>query len=234
MEKSRSEIDAAKSQALFGLIRKRHAGPLRRALVVGCGSGREAGILGRTFHAETIGIDIGAEFVFDHEASRPAKLMLMDAQALEFEDSFFDLVYSFHALEHIPDPRRALSEMRRVLRVGGTFCLGTPNRARLIGYIGSSAPPHLKCLWNLKDLSYRLKGKWSNEEGAHAGFYADELRGLCREHFGEAEEITDQYYQTLYARRRNLVEWVTTTKLKYRILPCIYVAGIRTAGSVCA
>jgi SAM-dependent methyltransferase len=80
----------------------------------------------------TYGIDIGAEFAFDHAAASPATLRLMDAQALEFDDASFDLVYSFHALEHIPNFCEALREMSRVLRLGGTFCIGTPNKARFL------------------------------------------------------------------------------------------------------
>lgn len=43
----------------------------------------------------------------------------MDATRLEFEDESFDIVYSFSAFEHFPDPRTALSEVGRVLRPGG-------------------------------------------------------------------------------------------------------------------
>jgi hypothetical protein len=37
---------------------------------------------------------------------------------------------SDHALEHIPDPRVALKEMRRVLSRGGGYWIGAPNRHR--------------------------------------------------------------------------------------------------------
>jgi hypothetical protein len=30
--------------------------------------------------------------------------------------------------------------MSRVLRPGGTFCIGIPNKARLIGYLGAAVP----------------------------------------------------------------------------------------------
>jgi len=224
-ESMRADIDAAKSQTLLSLITRRHQGPLERILVVGCGAGHEAGILARSLGAATFGIDIGTEFAFDHEGSRPAKLIVMDAQRLGFDSSSFDLVYSFHALEHIPDCQKALSEMNRVLRPGGTFCIGTPNRARLVGYLGSSASLREKVLWNLQDLSCRLRGRWSNEEGAHAGFYVDELRLLCSSHFGSAEEITDSYYAALYERHRKLLEWIVSTGMKYRVFPCVYIAG---------
>jgi SAM-dependent methyltransferase len=217
--------DAAKTNALLGLILQQLDRPPNRVLVVGCGSGYEAGILARALGADTLGIDIGAEFTFDHESAKPAILRLMDARALAFEDESFDLVYSFHALEHIPDFREALREMSRVLRPGGTFCIGTPNKARLLGYLGSSAPLSTKIVWNLIDLSKRARGRWSNEQGAHAGFYADELQNLCRKYFGEAKEITDEYYLSLYRKRGKIIKKLIETPLKYRIFPCVYLAG---------
>jgi ubiquinone/menaquinone biosynthesis C-methylase UbiE len=46
-----------------------------------------------------------------------------DAQALEFEDGSFDTVVLTLALCTIPDDRKAVTEVRRVLRPGGRFVL---------------------------------------------------------------------------------------------------------------
>ena len=46
-----------------------------------------------------------------------------DAQALEFEDGSFDTVVLTLALCTIPDDRKAVTEVRRVLRPGGRFIL---------------------------------------------------------------------------------------------------------------
>jgi SAM-dependent methyltransferase len=230
MSQPRTKADTAKTEALLRLIVPRHQGPLERILVVGCGSGHEAGILAQHLRAETRGIDLGGEFAFDHEGSRPAMLTIMDACALDFDDGSFDLVYSFHALEHIPNFCQALTEMSRVLRLGGTFCVGTPNRSRLVGYIGSSASTSQKLLWNLQDLSCRLSGRWSNEAGAHAGFYADELHRLCKDHFGDADDVTADYYLTLYARHRGVLERFSGKRLRNRLFPCIYIVGRKPLG----
>jgi SAM-dependent methyltransferase len=196
-----------------------------RVLVVGCGDGREAGILAREFSAETVGIDIGAEFAFNPAAAHPAQLLTMDAQALEFADSSFDLVYSFHALEHIASPGKALEEMRRVLVRGGAFLIGTPNKSRLIGYMGSPAPISERIRWNLIDIGARLRGRWSNEAGAHAGFTAKELVTMCRESFGEGEDISGEYYRGLYSRRERVVDLLDKLKIAKILFPCVYVAG---------
>lgn len=49
-----------------------------------------------------------------------------DIQALSFPDGRFDLVLTSETLEHVPDPRRALRETRRVLRAGGRHVFTVP------------------------------------------------------------------------------------------------------------
>lgn len=48
-----------------------------------------------------------------------ADLRVADAEELPFGDGEFDLVYSWGVLHHTPNTRRALAEVRRVLRPGG-------------------------------------------------------------------------------------------------------------------
>jgi SAM-dependent methyltransferase len=45
------------------------------------------------------------------------------AESLPFDDNSFDVVWSITVLEHIPNPEKALTEMRRVLRPGGLLYL---------------------------------------------------------------------------------------------------------------
>ncbi len=49
-----------------------------------------------------------------------------DFQALSFDDQSFDHVLSFDVLEHVPDHRRAFSEVHRTLVPGGTFLFTAP------------------------------------------------------------------------------------------------------------
>ena len=48
-----------------------------------------------------------------------------DAMNLIYRDDLFDAVVSINAFEHIPDPRRALNEMIRVTRPGGSIYVST-------------------------------------------------------------------------------------------------------------
>jgi SAM-dependent methyltransferase len=49
-----------------------------------------------------------------------------DMQRLTYEDSSFDLVTHTEVLEHVPDDARALAELHRVLRPGGTMLFTVP------------------------------------------------------------------------------------------------------------
>lgn len=203
---------------LVGALAKPH-----RILVVGCGDGREAALLAQYFDAEVTGIDLGGQFEFDTLAASQTILKIMDAQRMEFPDNCFDLVYSFHALEHIPNPSKALSEMNRVLKPGGCFAIGTPNKNRLIGYFGSAASLSDKVKWNFNDWMMRLRGRWSNKLGAHAGYSESELMRMCQDAFGEACSVTHHYYRAIYGTKKiDLLIKVGSTSL---ILPCVYVVG---------
>lgn len=224
-------IKGHKTGAMITVLRGAvHKDTPRNILVVGCGSGLEAGDIARAFGARTIGIDTCDQFSFNHSAASPAKLMVMDARELEFSDASFDLVYSFHALEHIPTPARALAEMARILRPGGTYLLGTPNKRRLVGYIGAPTSLKNKVRWNLHDIRMRCAGKWSNEAGAHAGFSEAELLQLCASAFGGTPRaVSDDYYRFLYARKLRAVEALVTTGLNSILYPCVYVVGNKQA-----
>ena len=58
--------------------------------------------------------------------------VLLDASALPFDDASFDRIVMAFVLFHVPEPTRALGEIRRVLEPGGRFGLATwgPPRPR--------------------------------------------------------------------------------------------------------
>jgi SAM-dependent methyltransferase len=212
------------SYIVAGLIRASMGRLPKRVLVVGCGTGREAAQLAVTLGAEVIGIDIHPRW--DPGAAAVAKLQYGDATALDFPDGSFDLVYSYHALEHIPDFRRALREMKRVLTPDGYYFVGTPNRHRLIGYLGSrNTSLRKKILWNASDWKARLRGKFRNDYGAHAGFTRAELQSELSRSIGPAINMTMSYYLSLYARKATYGRLLDRLWLSSLLLPAIYFVG---------
>lgn len=55
-----------------------------------------------------------------------------DGEDLPFPDATFDWVTTSEVLEHVHRPERALREMYRVLKPGGTLLVTTPNRAAVL------------------------------------------------------------------------------------------------------
>jgi SAM-dependent methyltransferase len=102
----------------------RHLAPAEhdRILEVGCGRGFLARRV-QSYSTGTQGIDVNPESV-RHGVAR--NLRVMDVAHLDFEDAAFDKIYSFHAIEHLPDLGSALGEMARVLRPGGRLLLVYP------------------------------------------------------------------------------------------------------------
>lgn len=108
---------------------KQFIGPGMRCLDLGCGFGYGVGVLaeGARF---VIGVDL------DFEALSYAKgrgvgnchFVKCKAEVLPFRDETFDVILSFHLIEHIKDDLRFLLEVRRVLRGYGILILSTPNK----------------------------------------------------------------------------------------------------------
>jgi len=57
----------------------------------------------------------------------PEQVMVkMDITAIQYPDKTFDAILCNHVLEHIPDDRKAMSELHRVLKPGGWAILQVP------------------------------------------------------------------------------------------------------------
>ncbi len=101
----------------------------QRVLDVASGAGFGLQMLGQA-GARPIGIDYDAAAL--HEVRRlegAARLVRADAATLPLATASMDLVVSFETLEHVPDARAVVFEIRRVLKPGGRLVLSTPNRA---------------------------------------------------------------------------------------------------------
>ena len=85
------------------------------------------------------------------ELGREVRFVVGDAQKLPFDDGSFDSVVTALALCSVPDPARAIGEMRRVLAPGGHLLL--------LDHIRSSWPPVAAGQWLVERLTIPVAGE---------------------------------------------------------------------------
>lgn len=116
--------------------RRLRLGECRRVLDAGCGRGHWGRALSAALpsDASILGVDREAAWVSDARdiAQRLGlegrfRYRQGDVEALEWPDASFDLVTCQTLLIHVPDPKRVLREMLRVLRPGGLLLAAEPN-----------------------------------------------------------------------------------------------------------
>jgi ubiquinone/menaquinone biosynthesis C-methylase UbiE len=100
--------------------------PGHRVLDVGCGLGQEAkrlsALVGES--GQVIGLDRSKEMV-DEAARRvesdgiQVEFVVDDVHRMKFEDGLFDLARTERVLIYVDDPAQAISEMARVIKLGG-------------------------------------------------------------------------------------------------------------------
>lgn len=100
-----------------------------RVLDVGCGTGIFLARIAQTYQADCTGVDISRKSITTAKRWKSPQLHFKVAEAtqLPFKNESFDYVLSFDALEHIRDQSKALSEMVRALKPGGSLLIYTIN-----------------------------------------------------------------------------------------------------------
>ena len=102
--------------------------PGAKVLEIGCGDGGGAAIFARSFAPSLYhGLDVDPAMVTIAVGRRKGPawdkrlFVLGDAEHLPYPDAAFDAVVNFGIIHHLPDWRRGVAEVARVLRPGGVF-----------------------------------------------------------------------------------------------------------------
>lgn len=160
-------------------LRRLPAGSL--ILELGCGLGNDGLELLRSGY-NVVETDIApgelseAKKMHDREGfSGDCAHILSDAENLPFKDGSFDAVFMVAALHHLPNPEAALREVKRVLRPGGVFVVGTePNtwQHKTIYPVGNF---FLKLVFRLLGKENKAIEHVSEADQETEGFSGDEL-----------------------------------------------------------
>ena len=113
---------------------------------------------------------------------RTAEVGVADATALPFPDGAFDLAFANHMLYHVPEPARAVAELRRVLSPGGRLVATTNGDGHLAEVVAlleelAAAWPELRV-----DTPERLSFRLENGPAVLGGAFAEVVR---HDHPGE-------------------------------------------------
>jgi len=115
-------VDGRTPQDVAAAIAEAHPA---RLLEVGCGTGAFAERLAvENPNCSILATDQSVRFV-ELTAARGVDARVADLMDLPFADASFDVVVAMWMLYHVPDLHRGLSEVRRVMRPGGTFVAAT-------------------------------------------------------------------------------------------------------------
>lgn len=131
-----------------------------KILDFGCGLGNNLNLLTNHFQ-KVVTVDVSQKAIDlakKKYKSPKVKFLLIKDQKLPFKSSNFDFILAAEVLEHVPNLKKSMSELRRVLKKNGYLLISTPN------------------YWNLRGLSKKLvelfigEGYWDPGR-AHPGGY---------------------------------------------------------------
>ena len=120
------------------LLQRRYEAPLLqrlggctqglRVLEIGCGRGVGTEIIFKDFGAREVhAFDLDPDMIFQAKARladyapEQLKLFVGDAAEIDAESQTYDAVFDFGIIHHVPQWRRVVSEVARVLLPGGRF-----------------------------------------------------------------------------------------------------------------
>lgn len=161
-------------------------------LDIGCGGGYGTHLLSK--HAKNIvGLDIDKDTISkisNRYSSENCFFKLFDGTTIPYNDETFEVIVSFHVIEHIYDDLNFISEIHRVLKKDGIFIISTPN----------------------KTLRVKNNGKLFNEFHIRE-YYPIEFRKLLENKFSNIEQsgvFGDSEVQRIEIERLKMIKFITS------------------------
>ena len=111
-------------------------------LDAGCGRGGKLHNLSDEKNVElAVGIDMSSSFIKDAANSKFEKcsFVIGSIEELPFKPNTFDEIHCFHALEHVHEPEKTISELERCLRRNGKLFVSVPHH-RIENLVGKRIP----------------------------------------------------------------------------------------------
>ncbi len=139
-------------------------GPVNTVLDYGCGQGGWSELLREVFpNAQISGIDISANAIAKAKERFPENdYFCFDSKVAPFSDASFDLVFSYHVLEHVYEIERTVMDLARLVKSGGWACIIFP-----CGNEGSFEEKIVKVIKGGEELSTNNEIRFFYEDPAH-------------------------------------------------------------------
>jgi ubiquinone/menaquinone biosynthesis C-methylase UbiE len=162
----------------------------------GCGSGYGAYYLITKGAKKVIGIDISqqaVDYAGEKYSNDNIEFNVMSVTELGFEDETFDVVTSFQVIEHLKEPQKYLSEIKRVSKNNAVILISTPNKKT---YSPNSIEP---------ENPFHVKEYYLEEFTDLIKSYFDDFEIFGVNHSQRIEQLKKSLNYRLRARIRNIL-----------------------------
>jgi SAM-dependent methyltransferase len=187
----RRHVRAIEYQTVVDLLGHNASGSV---LEIGAGSGEELEVL-REYFDRAVGVEVtGSSYRPNNDGDTGVanltgmdEVILYDGKHLPFQEEAFDVILSFHVMEHVEDVTALLSDISRVLKPGGYS----------VHVVPSPTWRWLSTLFYYPAMLKRLvEGKISRDSGQSAYFRKESIwsKLLPRKHGVKGNLVTEPFH----------------------------------------